>query len=225
MNDGLKHVLTPSPSDPIDRDDLTDHSGPGDLTDHTDPSGPSDPSDLTDHTDHTDLTLWEQYPGESDRWFSIFTTYRLLGPRRTVNEVANIVREREGNPLSNRAPGSFCAEARRTDWPARATAWDRSLETQDELDYLVQRESIKNRRVQALLTHLDLLTRAAGQLNPEDASIRDVSHGLSTICTQLRTELDPGNQLGLDRLLSALPEDVRVEVIAQLKIRIEPGDS
>ena len=78
---------------------------------------------------------WEQLPDEPNYWYSIFTEFRLLGPRRSLRRFYRKKRELEGKPdipSYQGAPTSWSFAARDWHWHARAKAWDDMVQQRQE---------------------------------------------------------------------------------------------
>jgi hypothetical protein len=87
---------------------------------------------------------WEQQPGESARAFAAFSTYRDLGPRRSLRAAAATFYGRT-SASSERQLDKW---SRAFHWIERASAWDRHLDAQARIAQEEARREMVQRHVQ-----------------------------------------------------------------------------
>lgn len=171
-----------------------------------------------------ELLTTEQLENEPSRWFDCFCRYKLMGTRRTFLGAYNIILEEEGNPPRALLPGAWVDASRKYHWRERAALWDREQRMLDETEFQDRRIALKEKRIAALEAHLSKTVQAIEALDPGSTDFRSVSHALGICVRELRAELEPGvGGFDLLGLLEALPADLRLTIVAAL--RIESGAS
>ena len=79
-----------------------------------------------------ELKPWDKQEGESNRWFRRFSAYRLSGPGRSIQGIANKEKVMRGRTESRYTPGSWRNASKTWNWKVRAEAWDQSLSDEAE---------------------------------------------------------------------------------------------
>jgi hypothetical protein len=69
---------------------------------------------------------WEQQPGEPNRWYARFESFRLAGPSRSLLGGVNADRLARGGSRSRSVPQAWAKNAKRWRWRERAQAWDQA---------------------------------------------------------------------------------------------------
>ncbi|MFM8320772.1 MAG: PBSX family phage terminase large subunit [Chloroflexota bacterium] len=77
--------------------------------------------------------IWEQQDGEPHRWFQRFTTFRLLGPGRSIEAVYRAECEAKHRAVK-RPNRTWYDQAERWQWRSRAEVWDRRQAEQREAE-------------------------------------------------------------------------------------------
>ena len=67
---------------------------------------------------------WESQPGEPNRWYCRFESYRLAGPSRSIAATWTAEKAAKGSKRQTKIPGSWSRAAIRWRWRQRAEAWD-----------------------------------------------------------------------------------------------------
>lgn len=169
----------------------------------------------------TQPEIIERLPDEPVKWYHLACRYVLNGPRRSLLGLYNEVRQEQGLEPVQSAPGAWRDACRHWGWVGRAQSHDkeRLVEESQYLEGL--RAEFKQKRLDALVEHLEKVVEASRQLSPDDASYRDVSHGLRVCVGELRKEMgetEPRDKgIALQRILESLPHDVRVCLAVQLE--------
>lgn len=140
--------------------------------------------------------LWIRQSGEPGRWFSRFETYRLLGPRRTLEAAFDACKKSEG--LTGGRPGTQWYEiAKQWDWKRRAEAWD-------DVERAAFLESERARRLDARRRRLEIIeaTQEAAYVAILAARL-DALNGSSLVDVNLARDLLPSTRLLLSDALKA----------------------
>lgn len=79
-----------------------------------------------EHYEVTPTEPWDQQKNEPDIWYRRFTTYRLIGPRRSVQRAWIMEKSltQAIDKYANNSNGAWTLKAREWSWKERATAWD-----------------------------------------------------------------------------------------------------
>lgn len=150
--------------------------------------------------------FWERQDGETSRSFEAFTTYRDLGPTRSLRQAAGIYYGAESTPKPHRIR-QFKEWSRQNMWVARAEAYDAEQERRRQLERQEHiKEALERGRKAALLLQriaLDGLTlyQNQGRGDPPLALLKYLQAGLAE-----------------ERLALGIPNDV-----TQLELRGTPG--
>ena len=67
---------------------------------------------------------WDRRPGEPNRWFSRFESYRRAGPNRSLLGTVNEEGLEKGRKRQTKVPGAWNRAAADWHWKERAEAWD-----------------------------------------------------------------------------------------------------
>ncbi|MBA4421301.1 MAG: hypothetical protein C0391_09150 [Anaerolinea sp.] len=131
---------------------------------------------------------WDRQPGKPNKWYSIFTEYRMLGPNRTLVDTYRKLRPDQPLPASNRLhiPGGWKDNAGKWRWKERAEAWDTELyrvsiaqEEARQRDVLTTGLPIKANRVEALNELAKKLCKEA--MDPNKRWLKEIRGGLEVI--------------------------------------------
>ncbi len=122
------------------------------------------------------VPMWERLPNEPGNWYARFEFYRLLGPKRTLNQAYRMAAKLEGL-RGKRAGQGWSEAARRWDWTARAEAWDQAQRERLRAGEEDRRFDARERRLQMIDRLLeavfDVLLRAEmDMLDSEEALTR-----------------------------------------------------
>ena len=118
------------------------------------------------------LPIWQRQTDEPARAFARFEIYRLLGPKRSIDQAYRLIAERE--QLPGRQPsGAFMRQTRKWRWRQRAQAWDaaererlRGLEEERRFDAREYRLGMIEALMAAIFEGLQGAQLAA--MNPEE---------------------------------------------------------
>ncbi len=131
---------------------------------------------------------WMRRDDESAKAFAGFQTYRGMEPE--VRSVTGAYRLHRDNPKAMQAPDYFYGWGRKYAWKERAGAYDAY---RDWLDLRAADEergkARRNRRI-ALGNALQKLNQCIGNIDPSDASVREVMPALTGVVKELRAEYD-----------------------------------
>jgi hypothetical protein len=174
---------------------------------------------------------WDRIPEENSRWYGRFEEYRLMGPDRSVLEIYNRWRERNGKIRTNTQPKSWSVKCTEYKWRARAEAWDES--EREEFRQLRDKEAkqFKELHIQALRAAYAKLGTRLQALDPDELDADKVSGQLIAIGKELRAlygidvtqkvELSgpEGKPIAIDlelrRIISQRAEEIRDEIDAR----------
>lgn len=108
---------------------------------------------------------WEQQPGESGPAFEAFSTYRDLGPGRTVSAVAEKLRKSDS--LLRRWKGKW-------DWQRRAAAYDASIAEEARRKAIKDHPKMETRHIGLAMSLQKKALAALKLLEPGEMSPRDI---------------------------------------------------
>lgn len=118
--------------------------------------------------------LWDQLPGESSKAYAAFVIYRDLGPRRSIEEASRLYHDRpNSSPRRRRASGQIRHWAERWNWPARAVAWDQSLEVAKRDKQIEAAQEMAERHAREAMLLQNKAVERLRQLRPEELKPRD----------------------------------------------------
>ncbi len=123
---------------------------------------------------------WEQQPGESGPAFEAFSTYRDLGPGRTVSAVAEKLRKSDS--LLRRWKGKW-------GWQQRAAAYDASIAEEARRKAIKDRRDMENRHIGLAMQLQKKALEALNLMEPGEMSPRDIKEFV-----KLATELERLNR-------------------------------
>lgn len=119
---------------------------------------------------------WEQQTGESGPAFEAFSTYRDLGPGRTVSAVAEKLRKSDS--LLRRWKTKW-------EWRQRAAAYDASIAEQARRKAIKDHRDMENRHIGLAMQLQKKALEALNLLEPEEMSAKDIKEFV-----KLSTELE-----------------------------------
>ncbi len=116
---------------------------------------------------------WERQQGETVKAFAAFTTWRDLGPERSIQKAATALGK------SRQLLVAWASEHR---WRPRIDAWERELDRQATSAQLKAVEEMATRHTRGALLLFNAATQRAQQLseNPDQISPRDVARMFAT---------------------------------------------
>lgn len=88
---------------------------------------------------------WMQRPDEKDLWYYRFRDYLLLGPERTLTEIANKWRKSKGKKSSKQSPGAWYTYKRQYEWDERASLFDKAVSEIENNIWALRQTEIMNR--------------------------------------------------------------------------------
>ncbi len=157
---------------------------------------------------------WERQPGEPIRWFTRFTSFRLMGPGRSLMGCVNKERVQQGKEKYTKGVAySWSAAAAKWRWRERALAWDKHVLAEEERLQEERRREWRQKEwdyAQRLLAAADVMlkfplmrteqtrTEADGKVQitnvilPADWRLTDVSHmiGMASKLARLATDME-----------------------------------
>jgi hypothetical protein len=94
------------------------------------------------------LEPWEQQPGEPNRWYSRFETFRLAGPNRSLLGVVNAERQQGGANKAKSIPQAWAKNAKEWRWRERAETWDERQRLEARATHQKEIEEMNRRHLQ-----------------------------------------------------------------------------
>lgn len=95
--------------------------------------------------------VWEQAPGEPNRWYRRFEIYRRLGTNRSLLAAYSQGRAKKATTVG----GAWRAAAQKWDWAKRAAAWDGELSQREEAEWETRRAQLRKQEWEASQALLD----------------------------------------------------------------------
>ncbi len=123
---------------------------------------------------------WEQQPGESGPAFEAFSTYRDLGPGRTVSAV--VEKLQKSDSLLRRWKN-------RWDWRQRATAYDASIAEEARRKVVKDRRDMESRHIGIAMQLQKKALEALSVLEAEEMTPKDIKEFI-----KMATELERLNR-------------------------------
>ncbi len=123
---------------------------------------------------------WEQRPGESGPAFEAFSTYRDLGPGRTISAV--VEKLQKSDSLLRRWKNKW-------DWWQRAAAYDASIAEEARRKAVKDRRDMESRHIGIAMQLQKKALEALNRMEPEEMSPRDIKEFV-----KLATELERFNR-------------------------------
>ncbi len=123
---------------------------------------------------------WEQQPGESGPAFEAFSTFRDLGPGRTVSAVAEKLRKSDS--LLRRWKNKW-------NWRERAIAYDSAIAEEARRKVIKERKEMETRHIGIAMQLQKKALEALSVLEAEEMSPRDIKEFV-----KLATELERLNR-------------------------------
>lgn len=141
---------------------------------------------------------------EPSLWYSRFTTYRLLGVKRSFLAVYNQQREKAGKGATAKTiPSSWQHAARKWEWVNRAEAWD----VHEQRELLKQEEQA---RADMLKRHAEIAQKlqilASKRLEILEKAIQKKPGAISGSVSVTEARLMAKDGIGLERQALGLPE-------------------
>jgi hypothetical protein len=118
--------------------------------------------------------LWEQQPGEPNRWYARFELYRLAGPTRSLLGTVNAQREQRGANRTRSVPQAWATNAKRWCWRERAEVWDAFQRRQTRLAHAHDIEEMTRRHLQEARALQNAAIQRLKSLNFDQLSAADV---------------------------------------------------
>jgi hypothetical protein len=109
---------------------------------------------------------WERLPGETDKAFAAFCSFRDCGPERSIKKAVEGVEKEKGERVQNcKTWSNWCSQYR---WRERSADFDRYIEKlkMTEIRKTIEAQGEKQRKVTGQI--LDAVSKKLELLNPAD---------------------------------------------------------
>ena len=116
---------------------------------------------------------WDPMPGESDKAYAAFCTYRDLGPRRSLDEASRRYHQ-SSSQRPRCASGTIRRWAQRWNWQTRARAWDQETERVKQAEQQAAVLEMTERHAREALMLQNKAIERLRQLRPEEMKTKDV---------------------------------------------------
>lgn len=136
---------------------------------------------------------WEQQPGESGPAFEAFSTYRDLGPGRTVSAVAGKLKKSDS--LLRRWKNKW-------DWRQRTAAYDASIAEEARRKAVKDRRDMENRHIGIAMQLQKKALKALDLLEPEQMSPKDIREFF-----KMATELERLNRVSEEQRTAEVQDE------------------
>lgn len=158
---------------------------------------------------------WERQKGESAQAYEAFSTYRDMGPERSIAKVAQALNK------SRALMGRWSSQ---WNWVERVRAYDNELEKEAKAKAVKDRKAMTERHIGIAMQVQKKALEALANLSVEDMSAKDIKEyiKMATELERLNRELEGADSKGKDEAGgSSLEEDI----IAAYQKRKEEGNA
>jgi hypothetical protein len=132
---------------------------------------------------------WEPQPGEPNRWYARFESFRLAGPNRSLLATVNAERQQRGGRKSKSIPQAWAKNAQKWRWRERAEAWDDYQRQEQRASHAQEILDMNQRQLQEAKALQSTAIRCLKSMPAENLSSRDVLRYLIEAAKLERTAL------------------------------------
>jgi hypothetical protein len=126
---------------------------------------------------------WDAQPNEPSLWFDRFTTYRMLGPTRTVSRAFQIY---EGKEQGKHPPSSWYDAREAWNWDNRAVRYDESIIKRREVKIEKKEDEWLEHYSTALRFAYGKLTERIRTIDPAELSAVQAIDRTMAVATELK---------------------------------------
>lgn len=162
--------------------------------------------------------LWERLPDEPAEWYARFTTYRLMGNRRSLLGLYNQERASRGQANVDHAPTNWKNAYLKYEWEKRVLAWTEQEARLQQKKFIEQRNVARERR-QAIISALEVMLANVmnkQQENPDyitPQALMSIATAAKVIMDQSRMEWGEMTPTGEPTGIADTASAIRVEGI------------
>ena len=191
---------------------------------------PSTPMAQTDQTTIAQPIprIWEQRDGEPNKWYDMFTTFRSLGPNRSIRQAWQRwyrweQKKQDAIPDGiqieySEQPSNNCYDmAREWQWVERAEAYDAWIRTDAERETLQLVRQWQTESTRDLVNVWDDLTRMWME-SEDDMSKNQITSAMKTIGREMSTRGQAQVGIDVQIVLDKLPADLQAQLAQALKL-------
>ena len=117
---------------------------------------------------------WEPQPGEPNRWYARFESFRLAGPNRSLLATVNAERQQRRGRKSKSIPQAWAKNAHKWRWRERAEEWDEYQRQEQRASHAQEILDMNHRHRQEAKALQSTAVQRLKSMPAENLSARDV---------------------------------------------------
>ena len=122
---------------------------------------------------------------ETSLWYGRFSSFRLMGPTRSLLECVNRHRDEIGQKRSNNVPGSWRQSAEKWSWRDRAESWDQFNRDRIESEFQTECDQWRTRRFEGAAQLWDTAKKMLDTFPIAEREVKETKDG-KTITTIIK---------------------------------------